>query len=79
MTLIDTECEVCQPVDKAERVQSRQICMSTESRKCSSTDVEGRWVKMCRKIDARCQPTSFFADKNVKAEQFLIYYKFKTV
>ena len=52
VTLTDEDCEVCHPVGKSERVESRQICLSIESRKCSN-DVDGKWVKMCRKIDGR--------------------------
>ena len=54
VTLTDMECEVCQSIGKSERIERRDICMSTESRKCS-TDVEGRWIKMCGKIDNRLQ------------------------
>ena len=46
----DEECEVCQPIGKGENIESRPICMTTESRRCSN-DVEGKWIKFCRKID----------------------------
>jgi hypothetical protein len=52
VTLRDEECEVCRSIGKAENIESRPICMSTESRKCSN-DVEGKWIKLCRKIDDR--------------------------